>query len=164
MVHVTFYTMTDKPNVINKTLGNGFATTAELYEDTNITNPELKMAWNSNYATTYNYFYIEEFKRYYFITDMIAETGGAARIKGSIDVLYTYRETLNLTEVLITRQYATPNYRPTYVKDSQFPVHPNRETKTYPLYDQQVVFNLANATPTSRNFVLNVMGRTPSNN
>lgn len=162
MVHVTFYTTVSKPNVIVKSLTQQLVTTAELYDDTNIINPELKLAWSDNYATTYNYFYIQEFKRYYFIADIIAQPGGAVKLRGQLDVLYTYRETLGYTEVLVTRQYATPKYQPTYIKDPQFPVHPNRETHTYPLYESQVTFNLGTALPTNKNFVLNIMGRTPS--
>lgn len=179
MVHVTFYYTADQRNVIYKTLTSQLTTTAELYENTDIFNPGLLLAWNNNYATTYNYFYIQEFNRYYFLDDVVAEPGGAARVKGSIDVLYTYRTSIGLDTIDITRAYLSKPYNdgpgsgdpydlsasqigPTYVKDPQLPVHPHREIKTYPLYNQQVVFNLANASPTSRNFVLNVMGRTPS--
>lgn len=179
MVHVTFYYTADQRNVIYKTLTSQLTTTAELYENTDIFNPGLLLAWNNNYATTYNYFYIQEFNRYYFLDDVVAEPGGAARVKGSIDVLYTYRTSIGLDTIDITRAYLSKPWNqfqegadpfdisssaigPTYVKDPQLPVHPHREIKTYPLYNQQVVFNLANASPTSRNFVLNVMGRTPS--
>lgn len=177
MIHVTFYYTADQRNVIYKSLTSQLTTTAELYENTDIFNPGLLLAWNDNYATTYNYFYIQEFNRYYFLDNVVAEPGGAARVKGSIDVLYTYRTSIGLDTIDITRAYLSKPYNtstgdpwdigssqigPTYVKDPQLPVHPHREIKTYPLYNQQVVFNIDSATPTSRNFVLNVMGRTPT--
>lgn len=164
MVHVTFYKTFSQRNVINKYLQTPYATTAELYDNTDIFNPELKLAWNNSYTTTYNYFYIQEFNRYYFLDDVVAEPGGAARVKGSVDVLYTYKESIGYDFITITRAYnsGVPEGGPTYIKDSQLPVQPRRLIKTYPLYEQSVVFNIDSATPTSRNFVINVMGRTPT--
>lgn len=158
MVHVTFYTYGGQPNLIHKNLQNGYSTTAELYDNTNILNPELKLAWSNNYATGYDMFYISEFKRYYFIKDIIAEPGGGARIKGSIDVLYTYANSISNSLVLITREYDTSGHSLTYVKDSQYPLHANRDIQIYELYGDNP-FNLTTANDLTYNFVLNVMGR-----
>lgn len=104
-------------------------------------------------------FYISEFKRYYFVKDIVAEPGGAARVKGSIDVLYTYANSITNSKVLITREYATPGKDLTYVKDSQYPLHANRDIQIYELYGDNP-FNLTGANDSTYNFVLNVMGRT----
>lgn len=49
----------------------------------------------------YNYMYIEEFSRYYFITDIISESSKLVLISGQIDVLGTYREEILNTKAFI---------------------------------------------------------------
>lgn len=105
MVHITFYHTSADRNVINKQISSVLSTTAELYDNTNILKPELKLAWDNIYATEANYFYIQEFNRYYFLDDIVAEPGGAARVKGEIDVLYTYRQSIGHDQIVITRAY-----------------------------------------------------------
>lgn len=171
MVNITFYSISEDRRTIYKTLGTPIiTTTAELYDSSNILNPELKLAWDNKYASSANYFYIQQFNRYYFIEDVIAEPGGAARIKGSIDVLYTYHESLEVQDIVITRAYESRSKiptrsdffnsgtGPTYVKDPQYPLLPNREIRTYE-FKQITPFNLTTATNSSPNFVLNIMGR-----
>lgn len=164
MVNVTFYKTFDQRNVINKTLLNAYTTTAELYDNTDIFNPELKLAWSNSYATAYNFFYIQEFNRYYFLDDVVAEPGGAARVKGSVDVLYSYRNSLNYDKITITRAYnsiSTGGAKPTYIVDSKLPVIAQRDIEIYE-FEGQTPFNLSTAGNDSWNFVLNIMGRTPS--
>ena len=48
--------------------------------------------------TDYNYMYIDKFKRYYFITDIISKVNSIWEIHGKVDVLYTYG-----TEILNSR-------------------------------------------------------------
>lgn len=172
MVHVTFYWTADPRNTINKHIEPELTTTAELYDNTDIFNPELLLAWNNNYATTYNYFYIQEFNRYYFLDDVVAEPGGAARVKGSIDVLYTYKTSIGQNRIVITRAYySRPDdpvdpsglfqlggTGPTYVKDSKLPLKPNRSIHPFE-FDYESLLDTDNG---NYNFVLNVMGRTSS--
>lgn len=173
MVDVIFYYTNAQKNVLNKSIGPALlTTTAELYDNTNIFNPELKLAWSSNYATHYNYFYIPQFERYYFLDDVVAEPGGAARVKGSVDVLYTYKGSLALDYVIVTRAYKSmggdpTSYTnpfgaltgPTYIKDSKFPLRPERNLEVYE-FSGSTVFNIGSATEYSNNFVLNLMGKT----
>jgi hypothetical protein len=174
MVHITFYVTTADRRWILKPLANGIQTTAELYDNTDIFTPELKLAWNNDYASRINYFYIEEFKRYYFLEDVVAEPGGAARVKGSLDVLYTYHNSIMMDDITITRAFNskidapadvsglfTNSQGPTYIKDSKLPLNPQREIEVYE-FSGNNPFNLNTAEATSMNFVLNVMGRTPS--
>ena len=165
MVNVTFYKTFDQRNVINKTLLNAYTTTAELYDNTDIFNPELKLAWSNSYATAYNFFYIQEFNRYYFLDDVVAEPGGAARVKGSIDVLHSYRNSINYDYITITRAYNSKptdaTQGPTYIKDSKLPINSERDIEVYE-FSGTNPFNLSTAGANSMNFVLNVMGRTPT--
>lgn len=172
-VHVTFYVTTADRRWILKPLANGIQTTAELYDNTDIFTPELKLAWNNDYASRINYFYIEEFKRYYFLEDIVAEPGGAARVKGSLDVLYTYHNSIMMDDITITRAFNskidaptdisglfTNSQGPTYIKDSKLPLMPQRLISVKE-FNADNLFNLEVADLSSKNFVLNVMGRTP---
>ena len=168
MVHITFYNTYSNRNVINKTMEPVLSTTAQLYDETNLFSPELLLAWNNTYVNSANYFYIQEFNRYYFLEDVVAEPGGAARIKGNIDVLYTYKNSIKMDEIVITRAYYAdkqPNIgyspRSTYIKDSKLPVKPQRDIEVQEFTGNNI-FNLNSATSSSWNFVLNIMGRKPN--
>ena len=185
MVNVTFYNCHGDRRFLNKYLNQVSVTTAELYDNTDIFTPELKVAWDNNYATTINYFYISDFKRYYFIEDVIAEPGGAARIKGSIDVLMTYNNSIKQDDIIITRAMNSgaqaPNLDaggtswnpipipfegeqgPTYVKDNSLPLRPDRDFQILQ-FSQESPFVIGDSQHTSdKFFVLNVMGRNPIN-
>ena len=168
MVHVIFYNTKAMRNVINKTITPVLTTTAELYDNTNFLNPELKLAWNNTYISSANFFYIQEFNRFYFIDDVIAEPGGAARIKGSVDVLYTYKGSISNDQIVITRAYNSKPYEsspnntgPTYVKDSKLPIKPEREIKVYTFNPDTNPFTLDKDSQ-GYYYVLNVIGKEPT--
>ncbi len=127
MVTVSFYNNGHERTCIEKGIieqGAAIVTTAELYDNTDVLKPELKVAWRNEFITLVNYVYIAEFNRFYFIDDVVAEPGGAARLKCSIDVMYTYRNSIKATTIFLTRA-AQPNLATaeTYIKDSQYPLY-----------------------------------------
>lgn len=130
----------------------------ELYEDTDVLNPSLKLVWDDTYPITVNYLYINKFDRFYFIKKMTALTGGGVRIDCAVDPLFTYAAALSSCKLFITREGKVGH--PTYIKDSQYPLLTDKEPIAYKL--GSTFFNLNSATNTSRNFVLNIMGRKPS--
>ena len=156
-VHCNFYLCNSAPNTVFKDnrLLNVTSYTADLYEDTDVLNPSLKMVWNDNYATMFNYVYIQEFKRFYFIKKITAETGGAARIDCHVDVLYTYSRPLANCELYVTRE--GKEGKPTDIRDSQFPLKATKKIIPYRL--ASTFFNLNSADRSSRNFVVNLIGR-----
>lgn len=173
MVHVTFYSTYSNRNVIHKFLDPVITTTADLYDNTNVLNPELKLVWDNSYVSSANYFYIQEFNRYYFLEDIVAEPGGAARVKGSVDVLYTYKESIGYDHIVITRAFNSKPWAdtdpsklfsnttgPTYLKDNKLPLKPNRDIKVYDLKVDPNPFSL-DTVSNAPYFVLNVMGKTP---
>ena len=146
-------------NIIKKTVFNQANYTAELYDDTSLLKPTLLMSWSNHYTSTFNYVYIEQFNRYYFIDDVIAQPGGAALLKCSIDVLYTYKNSILNSNIILTRTYSTEKHQPTYVKDNQFPLETNRKTEVYE-FEGSTPFTTGNPTAGGRYYVLNIMGRT----
>lgn len=58
----------------------------------------------------WNYMYIEEFGRYYFITDIVSESSKLVLVYGQVDVLGTYREQILNTKAFI--QYSSAKSNP----------------------------------------------------
>lgn len=78
-------------------------------EGFSITDFELTIEYDG--VPNFNYIYIDEFKRYYFITDFYNETNKIWIIRATVDVLMTYKEGILNTSAFIDRnEYEyTPN-------------------------------------------------------
>lgn len=157
-VSVTFYNNSDDERVLDKTLSSGTTVTAELYDATSVYAPRLVLAWSS-YYTSYNYMYIAEFNRYYFITDVVAAPGGKAIISARCDVLMSFRTQINNLSAIAVR---LPNkdqpgsWRSSYIPDNKLPMNMGRSVKCIEF--EGTDFNMDTAGVGSYNFVLNVAG------
>lgn len=78
-----------------------------------------------------NYVYLEEFKRWYFVTNIKTVRSSLYELNLSVDVLYTYRESIKNLEVVTARQENSYN---TYLNDNEFTVYNNTfvQQKTFP--------------------------------
>lgn len=96
-----------------------------LKDDTSIISPtfELRCEFNGmSYPSQvfgYNYCYCPEFKRYYFITDIISETSRLFYILCQVDVLATFRDDILNTKAFIL--YAESKYN-SMLTDSRLPI------------------------------------------
>lgn len=99
---VTFYSELNDDRVVNKTLVNGTDLELTLRADIDIYNPILYVS-QANYDTSFNYFYIPDFGKYYFITNYDYTFKGVYRINSHIDVLTTYKEEILNANVLISQ-------------------------------------------------------------
>ena len=75
--------------------------TGYLREKTNVTDPEIVIEQSN--LPTFNYFYIQDFNRYYFLTDIISVSTGLWRISGHVDVLYSFRLSIEGLQVKVAR-------------------------------------------------------------
>lgn len=151
-LNLNFYTTSDAPNVLTKTLTAVKAITGAICkENCSILSPVFIVAYDANLLTV-NYAYCAEFSRYYFLTDITVMTGGRLQITGRVDVLGTYGATLKTLTALMTRT----EDEPTEVVDNFLPLKRNKITKVYEFTGGD--FNIDVATNTSYNFVLNIMG------
>lgn len=93
MTTITFYKYNGHPNTINKVLGTGTDIEGDLRQDFDILRPVLTL--RSNTRPTYNYCYINDLGRFYFV-DSVAFTGNKGyEMRLRVDVLKTYE-----TEIL----------------------------------------------------------------
>lgn len=148
---INLYTITDDPRVIGKTLGTATTMTATLLYPTDLYTPSIRVA-ATNFSPWKNYMYIQEFGRYYFITDVTFDNGGAVIIQGRVDVLETFKTSIkNLQCNIIRQEHAgTSN-----IIDSQITMTPNKKL-TY-LLCNKTPFNVRRSA-SQHNYVLCVAG------
>lgn len=100
---VYLYNVSDDPRVLDKTLGTAVTLNCELLYPSDLLNPRIKIS-AASFTPYLNYMYIQSFDRYYFITDVTYENGGAVTIQGKIDVLQTYGTSIKSLTVNVIRQ------------------------------------------------------------
>lgn len=86
-MELKIYNNNSNTNVLNKNITLVNTLDFSLKIDNSILQPVLIL---KNYSTG-NYCYIEQFKRYYYITDIKLLTGGLYQLQLDIDVLMTYK-------------------------------------------------------------------------
>ena len=92
---IIFYKTLSKLNEINKVLQNGFTIIGNFKTDTDIIKPIIKVLNTTDFNIfEYNYCYISELKRYYFIEDITILADKLFFISLSLDVLYTYKNAI----------------------------------------------------------------------
>lgn len=152
---IIFMKLYSDMDVIGKTWNN----TTELIEgklmfDQSMLKP--KFIVNGNFSA-YNYAYIPEFDRFYFIMEQSIKTGAMTEIDMQVDVLQSFKEQLvgenSDVDVIIERQQSLNN---AYFADGMYWTQTNKEVKTYP-------FTFANGNEMkfdipSDNFILTIAG------
>ena len=92
-------------NKLNKNLTTGVTLSGTLRNESNVVNPSIVI--NIENPTIYNYAYIEDFKRYYFITDYISLRTGIWQINLKSDVLMSFKDSILASNVLINSTETT---------------------------------------------------------
>lgn len=85
-------------NVADKDFTTIDTLTGTLRNETSITDPTIRLEANINTLAQCNYFYIPQFSRYYFLTDVRSIRNDIAEIHGHCDVLTTALKLGNLVD------------------------------------------------------------------
>ena len=113
---------------IGKTLDAGTDITGCVLKDaTSILRPVIRIR-TSEVITTYNYMYISEFERYYFIDDIVSINNGLWEISGHVDVLETFKNGILGQTAVIKRQQNKFN---TYLNDPEWKVYADENVVAY---------------------------------
>lgn len=97
---IIFYITQDERNRINKTLGNAETFNITIKENVSVINPTIKIQTNID-LSYYNYMYITNVKRYYFIENVEMLQGGLFSVSCSCDVLMSFKDDiLNITGIV----------------------------------------------------------------
>lgn len=98
---------------------NGF-----LRAPTSIVDPVITIQRST--PTGFNYIYIPEFKRYYFVENISSESTQVVAISAHVDVLMTYQAQIAEMEAIVRRQEFNYNL---YLSDGTFKVFQNPRYK-----------------------------------
>lgn len=124
-VTLEFYQMTSPTNKVVKELTKVADTTGIFRTPTSLLDPVLIIEHDNNdlWRRGYNYFYIKEYKRYYYVTNLIAvhgshdidppPSGGNPRqlweVHGHVDVLMSFADEIKAQTAVVARQEAKYN-------------------------------------------------------
>lgn len=100
---IKLYTSISETNALNKTLTELVTLSGILREESSILDPVILISDIDAYVGAANYAYIEEFNRYYFITNIDAVRNNLWRLTFHVDVLYTYREQIKNNYAIVER-------------------------------------------------------------
>ena len=94
------YNYKGQPNTINKKLTPLGTINVALRPEINVHNPTLKIQIPPN-MYGFNYVYIEDFKKYYFVDNFMYLGGNTYLLTLSLDVLQTYKDVILQSTALI---------------------------------------------------------------
>lgn len=111
---IKLYHNSSPTNKIGKTLNSELTLTGSLRDSSKITEPSIMIEASS--VSGYDYAYIPEFDRYYFIKEKTSYRTGLWILSMEVDVLETYATDIKALDCIIE---ATEKYRgDTYLADS----------------------------------------------
>lgn len=89
-------------NEINKSISGGEVFSCTLRAETSASDPVILLEYNGN-LSGYNYCYISEFSRYYYITDITSVRNNLWAVKCHVDVLMSFKSAI-LSSVAILEE------------------------------------------------------------
>lgn len=128
MVNVNLYQYSGKNNVINKTLTQTPQTATGVFiEPFDLLHPKIKFRCEPPF--TYNYLYISELSKYYFVTNTEILNANTVLISLQLDVLKTYETAILASTGTVTAKENANPYLNT--RDNIHDVRPITEKLTF---------------------------------
>lgn len=113
---VNLYHNSSPDNKIGKDLDTPTTFSCVLKEECSILKPTIIIE-AATAPITYNYMYIDDLQRYYFIDDIVSKNNKIWEITGHVDVLETYKSGILAQSAVIGRQQKKYNL---YLNDPDF--------------------------------------------
>ena len=128
-MNVTLYKNTSEKAKVGKNLTSDSVHTGTLREGCEVVNPTIIVEGDN--LSDFNYMYIPEFHRYYFLTGITSIKKGLWQIDGHCDVLETYQTQIKAQKAVVERQEQKYNL---YLSDPDWKVYRNKQvlTRTFP--------------------------------
>lgn len=120
-MNIILYNNLSNNDVINKNITSVQEIQGNLKGDCSMLNPSFSLAISN---IDFNYLYVPEFKRYYFVTDKVYNINGLIDVNCEVDVLYTYKDMILKSEAIVTRATNKANV---YLPDSNYVVTPREK-------------------------------------
>ena len=114
---IKLYKTASEVNKVTKVLTDELELTGELRESSSVITPIIKI--EDDDLTDYNYAYIPDFGRYYFITNITSVRNDLWEVAMRVDVLMTYASEIKANTAVIARNSNLWNL---YYQDEQFKI------------------------------------------
>lgn len=112
------YKNTSENNDINKVLADEFIVNGFSRSVVDVLQPTIELAGIE--VNTYNYCYVEELQRYYYIENMSIAPNGVYTMSMRVDVLMTYKDDILASSGLITKNRDYNPYMGEYDVESRY--------------------------------------------
>ena len=130
-ITINLYNVSDDNEKVDKTLGTAKSfTNCSIKEQTDVTNITLRIQMTDN-LSGYNYAYVDEYGRYYFIDKIETTPTGYWVLSCRCDVLMSFKADILALTGTVTRSESLYNF---YLNDGQFKAlaYRNIVTKSFP--------------------------------
>lgn len=107
-MNIFLYKNNSEPNKIGKTLTNEIHLTGSLKEESNVVNPSILIDIEN--PSAYNYAYIPEFNRFYFIKEFVCVRNHLWRIVLISDPLESFKNEILSNSVIISGTETTGSF------------------------------------------------------
>lgn len=134
-MQISLFTCNAERNRVNKSnyMSNRFVLEGSLRKATSALNIEIDVEKTNPLLYKYNYMYIEEFGRYYFIDDIVSVRNRLWTIHATVDVLMSFSSDILSTECIIDK-VENENVANLYLDDGSFVMDSRKynEVKEFP--------------------------------
>lgn len=121
---ITLYYNSSPPNFVNKTIVEVESMEGTLRSPTSIIDPVVILERNSPMG--FNYVYIPEFRRYYYVSGISSESNNLIAVAMHVDVLMTFKTEIANMNAIVKRQENQYNL---YLDDGIFKAYQNPKHK-----------------------------------
>jgi len=120
-MQISLFTYSKEKERVNKTnfLSNRFPLNGYLKNETSVQEPIILIEKTNPALYDYNYLYIEEFKRFYFITGIKQIRCNLWEISAKCDVLYSFMSDILANKCIIDKAENSPDAN-LYLNDGSF--------------------------------------------
>lgn len=143
-MQIKLYKNLSEVNTIGKTLTGESDRSGTLKEGCSVLSPSVVLTGEN--LSGFNYAYIPQFSRYYFIKEITSVKSGLWEISMRVDVLETYKDSIKANTAILKRQEKVWDL---YLNDEKFKAESTNKTAT--IMFPQNHFNTVN-------FILTVAG------
>lgn len=128
---IILYQNLSEANKVDKNLNSPVNLVGFLRSSSSILDPVFEIVKSDTDVPTFNYLYVVEWNKYYYILDIVSLNTTLWQISCHVDVLMTYRNEIRQQSAIIARQENLYNL---YLDDDKFLVNAQRMyvTKAFP--------------------------------
>lgn len=112
---------------VDKTLTLIYTTDLLMKDSVSLTNPIFTLSLNNDKITEFNYIFVPELKRYYYVTDIVMVRNNLFEVSCHCDVLMSFKNEIREQSGIIGRQEEVYNL---YLSDPYFTVNQKQSIVT----------------------------------